>query len=964
MPRDAAGEPLLGGLARLHTAAGSETWVFYADDCTVEEIDDCSMWAEAHSFGEPLSRTAFVEDVLYRVGFKQRCVLGGWAPQTDWGRLGVDWGDARGFFRGGYSIIPHTTTEGEAIEKHKVLRNGEIEDRFRPRYAIRSIDAVRALMGSIAPDHADPPDRGGVRGFFSVRALVEAQAGKPLKFAEACDLYGVDLPEDAPGFDGLLSELDAVEALYVEAMRLHRKLSPHRPPTAAISSGSYAQALFEQHIGLEPPLGRQPRFRREVLSGFMAAFFAGDVGLGARGPEVPVRFLDMAGAYAMAAIHSGVYELLAARRVHTYSRDPTHVTAYLARVARKLRRWLDGKGPFPLTPRDWRRLARTLVWVKPNGDILPHRIQIGESWRMTVAPLTSDEPLPFVLADVLASLLRTGQIPTITRALRIAPWGTQPQQPATLPTGTAIEPGDDPFEVMANERARLETVPGSDLLRGLLKGIINSMASGKPSQINDDEATGKKRPTLVWDHTLNPEPETIRSHVQEEPGAWYFPPAAAGVTATARLLLTISRVAFESAGGTIAYWDTDSLLVIATPHGGVIPMPGGDLRTEDGEPAVRALSYPEVEAVRWRLEELSPYPPELRPTINVWDPDTDLPAVVQTPRFLRIEPENYQPLAAGWNSQGLDASVTSAKRYDAYFVDRPGGHIELRDGYPVVVEPTAEQTRNLSAILVRAASHHGATQLPPSGIDDWVEQGVAVHLALQHGLRIDEPAFLGEPALSLIPVTRPAIGRALDSRPFSRIASWGATFTPRTAITPYHRSLDPMTASWRDAVERQPLSPVDTGSGTSRSPDAFIGDTYGTVISRLRRTPEPTVITPDGQPCNGTTRGVVHPAPTIVTGIATIGREARRWRDHTSIHGTPDHITYRQPDTWPQHLATLRRIAKRVGQVATAKEVGISERTLRNLLQCRPPSPRTEARVIDWLDRDRRRRPLLGFLHG
>ena len=138
------------------------------------------------------------------------------------------------------------------------------------------------------------------------------------------------------------------------------------------------------------------------------------------------------------------------------------------------------------------------------------------------------------------------------------------------------------------------------------------MASGITVQVLDDEPTAKRRPQDVWDPTTG-ERERQKVAVIETPGEWHFPPAAAGVTACARLLLRLTRMAVEARGGTVAYWDTDSVMVIATPDGGLTPTPGGSLRTPDGQEAVRALSYREVEQVRWKMEALSPYPAQLQP---------------------------------------------------------------------------------------------------------------------------------------------------------------------------------------------------------------------------------------------------------------------------------------------------------------------------------------------------------------
>ncbi len=528
---------------------------------------------------------------------------------------------------------------GEPTSKNPELANGEIEDRYRPRLLVRPIDSVRALIGVTAPDDADFPDRGGWQVVVSIRALVEAQAGKPLTLAEACDLYGLKRPRTAEGLAGLAAEMETLEALYRHAMTLHRKLLPQKPPNPAMSPGTYAQGLLERQ-GLVPPLARQPNTDRGMLAAWMGSLFSGDVGLGVRG------------------------------------------------VAR----------------------------------------------------------------------------------------------------------------------------------------------------------------------------------------------------------------------------------------------------------------------IRWFLEDLSPYPPELRPTLNVWDPNTDLPVRIEDPRFLRVEPENHPPLAAGFPTDGLQIQVVSVKRYDPFLVFRPGPHAELTaDGPARIVQPSPDDESRYSQIVMRGASRHGITHQPPAGYtdDSWVDEALAADLALKLGIEPRQPQWADDPAISLIPVTRPRIGRSIDAAPYSRIASWRSVLgNGTTAITHAHTGLDPEHAPWIDADTADPITP-HTRRG-SASEFGFIGDNYNTAIARLRRTPEPTVITPNNQPSNPTTRGIVKPAPTNATGVALIGRESRRWRNHTP-QGKPDHITYQEADTWPHHLAALKRIAKQVGQKPLANAIGISERTLRNLLGRRPPSKDTKRRVVEFL---------------
>ncbi len=164
---------------------------------------------------------------------------------------------------------------------------------------------------------------------------------------------------------------------------------------------------------------------------------------------------------------------------------------------------------------------------------------------MVVGPLTGARPLPYFLADVLVSVLRTGRVPHITRAIRLVPRGRQQLRPVELPTGRIVDPNEeDPIFALATERIRVagdssRSLLERDRLRGQMKGMAVAASSGLPVQVLDDEPTSKPKPLLVWD-PLNPDmvdPTVVNTDILERPGTWYFPPVGAGVTATARLLL-------------------------------------------------------------------------------------------------------------------------------------------------------------------------------------------------------------------------------------------------------------------------------------------------------------------------------------------------------------------------------------------------------------------------------------------
>ena len=61
---------------------------------------------------------------------------------------------------------------------------------------------------------------------------------------------------------------------------------------------------------------------------------------------------------------------------------------------------------------------------------------------------------------------------------------------------------------------------------------------------------------------------------------------AACITAAARLMLAILETLVTERGGTWAFWDTDSMAIVATEHGGLIECPGGPER-DQGRRCVR-----------------------------------------------------------------------------------------------------------------------------------------------------------------------------------------------------------------------------------------------------------------------------------------------------------------------------------------------------------------------------------------
>lgn len=365
---------------------------------------------------------------------------------------------------------------------------------------------------------------------------------------------------------------------------------------------------------------------------------------------------------------------------------------------------------------------------------------------------------------------------------------------------------------------------------------------------------------------------------------------------------------------------------------------------------MRALSHKELNTVRWKVESLSPYPEHLRIRGTAWGPDGN-PIRVSEPRLLRSEPENQPPPGTlGLPRIGPLASVVSAKRYDLAWITQPGDHVEIHDGQPVIVPPTAAQLREHSKIVVVNASAHGAPHHSPPGIDDWVAEAAAPLIARNAEIDASEPEWLDDPAYIIYTATRPSL-LALhpDARPYSKIALWNARLGGGRHVAAWHPGFDPYTAEWRNADTQQPSSPLQR-DGYAAGPCGFIGDTYRNLIQRLRTSTDPTAMTTLGAICWPNTRGLIEPSPTTAIGTTLIGKESRRFRDGRELD--PDQLIYTHVDDWPQLIETLRRLTNQLPLADVAARVGISERTLRRILAGSDPSTRTRRKIAESVARE------------
>jgi hypothetical protein len=137
-----------------------------------------------------------------------------------------------------------------------------------------------------------------------------------------------------------------------------------------------------------------------------------------------------------------------------------------------------------------------------------------------------------------------------------------------------------------------------------LKVLANATSYGIYAEMNRQESDEE---VDVPCYGIDREPFPCRVQHPDVPGEYCFPPLAALITGAARLMLALLEKSVSDFGGTYAMEDTDSMAIVATEHGGIVPCPGGPCRTSDKRPGVRALSWKQVDEIVRRFAALNPY---------------------------------------------------------------------------------------------------------------------------------------------------------------------------------------------------------------------------------------------------------------------------------------------------------------------------------------------------------------------
>jgi hypothetical protein len=866
------------------------------------------------------SRRNFVDKVLWRAVPQGHALICGFNLPFDLSRLAVSWGEtrprdrARRFARGfSFQLWDWRNPKTKRREEHP----------FRPRLLIRHEDSKRARF-AWGTCHGEEMVEGTGRyrkrysgHFLDLKTLTFALTGESHSLASAAQALKTAHQKTGGDYAGpitcayigynrrdVLVTLELLEALRAE-FDLH---SIDADPWQLRSPASLAKGYLRA-CGITPLRARADGVPESVLGAAMEAYYGGRTECHLPRVPVPIVYVDFQSMYPTVHTLTHMCEWFTAQslraRVCTTDAERVLRTVSVERC---------------LAPDLWPDL-RFFALVDPKDDVLPLRAQYdpsSESFSIGVNRVTSRTPLWYTGFDLAASVLLTGRIPHIRRAVTIRTNGKADTLRAVKLRGQVeLDPlRGDIFRAVVELRNRVKrdvALPkeGKKRLGDVLKAFANSGSYGILAEMNpQDLPEGETRHVRVIGGSQR---FATKSTKPEQAGEYAFPPIAALVTGAARLLLALLERLVRDAGGSYALCDTDSLAIIASESGGFVPCAGGADTGAGGAAGIGVLPWAEVREIIARLDALKPYGREVKNSL------------------LRIEDLNFRD---GQQVQ-LYAYGLSAKRY-CLFVEGSNG--------PDIVKASEH---GLGHLLNPADPEE--TSRGPSGAPKWIEE-VWRGLVLQNrGQQPSQfPSWFARPAVARHGFTSPALIRSLHrgqgNRPYcEQVKPFNFALTCYVTPDGAPAGTDPATCHLiapfeRDARKWLNQDWFDTASGTvcriasraTTSQRVARVKSMADIVADYAAHPEAKSAGPTGEPTGPATAGLLRRRHVEPVYLYRIGKESNRLEELEqgqvrTLEEVQEIFEHPRRTTWE---AVYRPVLSRIPARQLEAETGIGESLL------------------------------------
>jgi hypothetical protein len=964
-----------------------EEGLFYGDSLTPREMAVLKRYARTHP-GETDPRGLPEEDLesnpdlqlmpvadfrqlLRKVAYKGRALLVAFNFPFDISRLAVNHVPSRGRFLGGFTF---------QFFQYRDPKTGELRaNPYRPGIAVKHMDSKRALKaftGAIEADEEDlipegaaspkPLKRYTFRGhILDAKTLAFALTDRGMSLEKACELFGVEHGKQKVKRHGEVTPkyIDYNRRDVLATCELTEKLlaeyALHPIPlqaTKAYSPASIGKAYLRA-MGITPILARMPDFPKRYLGNSESAFSGGRASAHVRKVPAPIVYTDFLSQYSSVNVLMGLWRFVTASDIRVVEDAREELAALLAEVTPE---WV-------LDPVNWKRLTG-FARVLPDGDVLPLRAKYkGNDWQIGINYVyakTEDpgDALWYSWPDLVASVLLSGKQPRIVEAFKIEPIGTmEGLRPIEFRGQVRIDPrSQDFFKVVIEERNRLasrENLPKAerDRLKRSLKTFGSATSYGIFAQMDRQESDKEVRVTC---YGIDPEPYECKVPHPEAPGEFCFPPLASLITGGSHMLLALLERLVTDRGGTYAMEDTDSMAIVASKNGGLVPCRGGPYRAEDGSEAIRALTWAQVDEIVALIDRLNPY---------------DREAVKSS--ILKIEDDNFDPKPKKPRTKKqrqLWCLAISAKRYALFLRDRNGEPSLLRKG-----------VNNGKDGEDRWSEHGLGHLLNPSDLEgddrSWIAQAWLAIVRRSLGLAAAALPIANQVAVGQVSVSSPEVLRPLKAfnagKPYAqRIRPFNFILSSHIAPFGYPISVDPEHFHLIAPYERDPrkwtkLPWIDQYSGQRYRISASVSsatrglarvNSYGDVLEEYEFHPEAKCADASDAPCGKQSVGLLRRRHVQVEKLHFIGKESNKLEE-VEEQVAPDaaEVYTEYPDPrreeleWNKVVEMIRFMPKRERQ-QLAHQAAISPTTVEYARRGRKPHPTNRAKLLAVLEPGRR----------
>jgi hypothetical protein len=779
------------------------------------------------------SRSKFIEETL-GMAIQANALIVCFNAGFDLSRIAVDWETAR---NGGWSLI---LSQWRNPKTRKLTAN-----KFFPRIVIKALNSKTSIIHSTRAPMSEPGKKNKrvklwpTARFLDVRTLLWALRNKSYSLKTACKEFGIPGKLDHKP----TGRVDLEEIIYcrqdvratvglLNATKQEYDLHPIAPGSDRMFSPASVAKSYLEELHISHPSEKVQDADR-AYGVFLQSYFGGRAECRIRGWEVPICLVDFMSPYPTVNELLDNSRVLKAKNV-TFPDATKAVRELLSQITFK--RCFDRK----LWPQ-----FKFFALVRPDNDILPVRtVYNGTTQNIGINYLTSKEPIWFTGPDIVASILLTGKVPHIEKAIRVVPHGKQAGLTSTSLRGMITVDANKHsfFKHVIEQRAAHESDPA---LHYWLKILANSGSYGLFVELNPNEADAAKIKVFSGEESF----ETT-SDVLEESGKWFAPHIGSLITAGGRLLLAMLEKCITVAGGTFLFCDTDSAAIVSAKCRQRIAMP-------DGAKSISALSWNEVQYIVDRFERLNPYNCKIVPG-----------------SILKIHKLNWN---RDKHRRQLFGYSIAAKRYALY--TKTHNDIEI-------VEPKAH---GLGYFYPPMDSPEGWDQDAPQWIFeawDWIMRGVL-------GLKRRKPSWFNLPVMMKLTLSTPHHAlQYLAKGPITRPNNF--MMLPQISRFGYPQGVDPnkFTLITTFSSDRNQwmcskcINIHDHESPVYKLTNEYDGrravpKNFFMLLDAYQNHPEAKSLGPDGKPCEFDTRGLLQRAHIVANWPPIyIGKESdRHWEE-------------------------------------------------------------------------------------